>query len=124
MPQFYEAQQSEVLAYQTGFVEFDFCGSIEGGSSRQRPQSFCASGQDGETPHILMVANLSKFLNLRFGKLTPDSPAAVYFHSFSGQRVPLQVLGTLSREKGLFRLKPLAISQYKSSNCAKLASAS
>ena len=124
MPQFYEAQQSEVLAYQTGFVEFDFCGSIEGGSSRQRPQSICASGQDMETPRIVMLANLSKFLNLRFGKLTPDSPAAVYFHGFRGLRVPLEVMGTLSREKNLFRFKPLAISQYTSSKCPKLASAS
>ena len=112
MPQFYDGNQSEALVYQSGFVEFEFSGSIGSGPSRQRTQSFGGSFAGEGEPRILMAANLSKFQDLRFGKMLVDSPEAKYFHSFGGLRVPLHVLGTLSREKGLFRIKPLALRQY------------
>jgi hypothetical protein len=111
MPQFYEGVPGEALTYQTGIVEFEFCGSIGGGPGRQR-SSFCSSATDQNPPCIIMAANLSKFRNLRFGKMTPDSPDAAIFHSLGGHRVPLHVLGTLAREKNLFRLKPLTIWRY------------
>jgi hypothetical protein len=110
MPQFYEGQHSEALAYQSGFVDFELDPSpgVKLGASKwgNRSKAFIS----GPRPRVVVSANLSKFHNLRYGKLPPDSPEATFFHQLGGKHVPLHVYGNLMREREVYhRIKPLAI---------------
>jgi hypothetical protein len=49
--------------------------------------------------------------------MSPDSPVVKYFRNSSGHQVPLRVLGTLAREKGLLSFKPLVIWPFDPEKC-------
>ncbi len=109
MPQFTMGQRSEVLVYASGFLEFELELLVEAGLGRRGSAMAATATLTREKLLVLMSANLSKFQNLRQGKMTPESPEAQYFHSFQGMRVPLHVLGSLNKCKDVFRIKPLAL---------------
>ncbi len=109
MPQFCPGSQGEALAYESGFVEFELDRSAGLGLGRRGPSAFGGSGSEREQPRVLISAYLSKFSNVRFGKMSSDSPEARYFHQFKGSWVPLHVLGTLARQKDNLRIKPVVI---------------
>ena len=109
MPQFYSGAQGEALAYASGFVEFEIDRPSGSGPPKKRPDVFASFSSENEKPRVLMSANLSKFQGIRLGKLSPDSPDAKFFHQFRGLRVPLQVLGTLTKKQDHLRIKPLVI---------------
>ena len=109
MPQFYQGAQSEALAYESGFVEFELERQTGSRLASKRPYTCISSCVEREKPRVLMSANLSKFQNIRLGKMSPESPESKFFHQFGGLRVPLHVLGTLTKKKDHLRIKPLAI---------------
>lgn len=109
MPQFYQGAQSEALAYESGFVEFEIDREAESRLASERLHACTSSCRQREKTRVLMSANLSKFQDIRLGKLSPDSPDAKFFHQFEGLRIPLQVLGTLTIKKDFLLIKPLAI---------------
>jgi hypothetical protein len=109
MPQFYQGAQSEALAYESGLVEFEIDRPTGNKLARKRLDAFTNSCLGREKRRVLMSANLSKFQDIRLGKMSPDSPDAKFFHQFGGLRVPLQVLGTLTIKKDFLLIKPLVI---------------
>src|SRR5271166_4084025 len=109
MPQFYPGAQSEALSYESGLVEFELDRRAGSRLASERPYACTNSCREREKPRVLMSANLSKFQNIRLGKMSPESPESKFFHQFGGLRVPLHVLGTLTKKKDHLRIKPLAI---------------
>ena len=109
MPQFYQGAQSEALSYESGLVEFELDRRAGSRLASERPYACTNSCREREKPRVLMSANLSKFQNIRLGKMSPESPESKFFHQFGGVRVPLHVLGTLTKKKDHLRIKPLAI---------------
>ncbi len=109
MPQFYQGAQSEALSYESGFVEFELDRQTGSRLASKRPHACTNSCLERGNSRVLMSANLSKFQNLRLGKMSPESPESKFFHQFGGLRVPLHVLGTLTKNKDRLRIKPLVI---------------
>ncbi len=109
MPQFYDGAHSEALSYESGFVEFELDRRAGSRPAIDKPYPFSDFSRTREKPRVLMSANLSKFQNLRLGKMSPESPESKFFHQFGGLRIPLQVLGNLTKNIDHIRVKPLAI---------------
>jgi len=109
MPQFYQGAQSEALSYESGFVEFELDRRAGIRSASERHYACATYSRQREKPRVLISASLSKFQNLRLGKMSPESPESKFFHQSAGLRVPLHVLGTLTKNIDHLRIKPLVI---------------
>ena len=111
MPQFYQGAESEALTYESGFVEFDHERRARSRLASERAYACTNFCHEHEKRRVMMSADLSKFQNIRLGKMSPESPESKFFHQFGGLRVPLHVLGTLTTltMKDHLRIKPLVI---------------
>lgn len=109
MPQFFQGAQGEALTYESGLVEFELDRRAGHRLVSERSYANASSCRVSQKPRVLISANLSKFQNLRLGKMLPESPEAKYFHQFAGSRVPLHVLGTLAKNIDHVRIKPMVI---------------